>query len=81
MTESEFIKELAAKVKAGQTTVTYVINGKWSDRGYKKLLGVKGEQIAEYHDGVLCAFPAKELLDAVINALSKATFRKESAHE
>lgn len=78
MTETDFIKELSAKVKAGQETVTYIIKGAWSNRGYKKLLGVKGEQVAEYDDGVLCAFPAKELLQAAINALPRMTLRQEA---
>lgn len=73
MNEIDFIKELSAKVKAGQKTVSYVVKGRWSDRGYKKLLGVKGEQVAEYDDGVLCAFPAQELLQAVIDSLLKVT--------
>lgn len=87
MNEITFIKELSAKVKAGQTTVSYVVKGKWSDRGYKKLLGVKGEQVAEYEDGVLCAFPAQELLQAAINSLPKITInapcgkRLEEHHE
>jgi len=75
MSEMEFIKSLSDKVKAGQETVSYIVKGKWSDRGYKKLIGVKGEQIAEYDDGILCAFPAKELLQAAINSLPKITMK------
>ena len=75
MNKLDFIRELSAKVKAGQKTVSYVVKGKWSDRGYKKLLGVKGEQVAEYDDGVLCAFPAQELLKAAVDSLPKATLK------
>lgn len=81
MSEIDFIKELSGKIKAGQETVTYIVKGRWSNRGYKKLLGVKGEQVMEYEDGVLCAFPAKELLEVAIAALPKVTFRKEMENE
>ena len=37
MTEVEFIKSLSDKIKSGQTTVTYMVKGKWSNKGYKKL--------------------------------------------
>lgn len=77
MDEIEFIKSLSEKVKSGQNTVTFIVNGKWSNRGYKKLLGVKGEQVIECDDGVLCAFPAKELLQAAINTLPKITIKGE----
>lgn len=80
MNEVDFIKGLAEKVRSGQTTAAYIVKGKWSSRGYKKLLGVKGEQVAEEEDGVLCAFPAKELLQAAINSLPKITI-KEANHE
>lgn len=76
ITEVDFVKELSEKVKSGQKTVTYIVKGGWSKRGYKKLLGIKGEQIAEFDDGVLCAFPAKELLQAAINSLPKITLKK-----
>lgn len=80
MTETELIKDLSAKVKSGQETVAYIIKERWSERGYKKLLGVKGEQVAEYDDGVLCSFPAKELLREAINTLPRMTIaHKESA--
>ncbi len=72
----EFIRELSAKIKAGQPTVSYIVKGNWGNRGYKKLLGVKGEQIAEYEDGVLCVFPAKELFDAVISSLPTVTLHE-----
>ena len=78
MTEKEFIRELSEKVKSGQKTVVYIVKGRWSDRGYKKLLGVKGEQVAEYDDGVLCAFPAQELLRAAISALPKVTLKGDA---
>lgn len=77
MNELEFIKNLSEKINAGQTTVTYVVRGRWSNRGYKKILGIKGEQIAEEDDGVLCAFPAKELFDAAVAALPKATIKRK----
>lgn len=74
---AEFIKGLSEKKKAGHTTASYIVKGGWSKRGYKKLLGVKGEQIAEYDDGVLCAFPTNELLRAAIDLLPRATLRKD----
>ena len=77
MTEAEFIKSLSDKIKSGQTTVTYMVKGKWSNKGYKKLFGIKGEQVAEYENEVLCAFPAKELLQAVIKTLPKVTIKSE----
>lgn len=77
MTELEFIKQLSAAIKAGQSSMSYIVKGKWSDRGYKKLLGVKGEQVAEFEDGILCAFPTQELLNAAINALPKVVIKQE----
>lgn len=77
MTDIEFIKELSAKIKSGQKTVSYIIKGKWSNRGYKKLFGVKGEQVAEYDDGVLCAFDAEKLLQAVVDSLPHVVIKGE----
>jgi hypothetical protein len=81
MNEIDFIKDLSAKVKSGQKTVTYIVKGKWSNRGYKKLLGVKGEQIAEYDDGVLCVFPAQELLQVAIDSLPKIAIKGSNEKE
>jgi hypothetical protein len=50
--------------------VVLFVHGKWSERGYKKVLGVKGEQVLEDDDGVLCSFPAAELMEALLAAFT-----------
>jgi hypothetical protein len=63
------LEELKVKLqeskRQGSEEVMLLIPGRWSERGYKKLLGVKGEQIQEFEDGVACAFPIKELREAI----------------
>ena len=76
MNEIEFIKQLSETVKSGREEVTLIVKGKFSNRGYKKLYGVKGEQVVEGDNGVMCVFPAKELLQAVINTLPKVIIRE-----
>lgn len=69
MTVVEIIRLCKNKIDNGCNTVSFIVPGKWSNRGYKKIGNVKGEQVAEYEDGILCAFNAKDLLFEIVNNL------------
>ena len=58
--------------------VSYVVPGKWSNRGYKKYWEVRGEQVCEYAGAVCCSFPVAELITNGEQILSAIDKQKES---
>ena len=51
--------------KPEQAEVLLVQRGHWGKRDYRTLLGVKGEVVADWEDGIRVMYPAQELLAAI----------------
>lgn len=50
---------------------TLVIRGRWGKKNYRTLFGVKGEIVLERERDIVVMFPAKQLKEAVEEALAK----------
>jgi hypothetical protein len=69
---------LNEKVKSGQSEIMLTVKRQWGSRNYRSLFGVKGEIITEMDDNrLMCAFPAADLLKAVIKQLPHYTMKGE----
>jgi len=60
------------------TEVFIKVRATWSKRGYQKMLGVKGEQIQELYDGIVCCFDWNVLYDQVTELKNLVEKEKQS---